>query len=84
MYFNSKKMSLLLLAITAVVCSRVLFLFFNDPEGPNLLIVIGTAVIVYGISLAAYSFNPTTTTLKKSLLAICIQILVVSGLYLIM
>ncbi len=37
---NSKKTSLLILGTTSVVCSRVMFSFFNDPEGPNLLVVI--------------------------------------------
>lgn len=40
-----------------------MFWFFNDREGPNLLIVLVTAVIVHFLSLAAYSlaaylFNP--------------------------
>jgi hypothetical protein len=56
-----------------------MFVFFNDPEGPNLLIVIGTAVILYFLSLAAYLSK--YSALKKLLLAILIQIAVVGGLY---
>lgn len=79
MNFNSKKTSLLILGITSLVCSRVMFLFFSDPEGPNLLIVIVTAVVVYFLSLAAYLFNFSIP--KKLLLAIFIQIIIVTGLY---
>lgn len=78
MYFKSKKTSLLILGITAIACSRAMFSFFNDPEGPNLLIVMGTAVIVYFLSLAIYLFNPSTTGLKKLLLAISIQVIIVT------
>jgi hypothetical protein len=84
MYFKSKKISLLILAITAIVCSRVMFLFFNDPEGPNLLVVTGMAVIVYLLSLAAYLFYPSTrafTGFKRLILIIFIQMLIVTGSY---
>lgn len=84
MYFKSKKISLFILAITSVVCSRVMFFFFNDPEGPNLLIVTGMALIVYFLSLTVYIFNPLPLLLTKSnrlLLVIFIQILVASAFY---
>lgn len=80
MYFESIKTSLLLLGITSTVCSRVMFLFFNDPEGPNLLVVMGTAAMVYFLSLAAYLFNFASA--KRFFLAISIQIVIVAGLYL--
>jgi hypothetical protein len=59
-----------------------MFSFFNDPEGPNVLIVVGMAAVVYVVSLAAYFFYPSAklTGLKKVLLAIFVQALVVSGL----
>jgi hypothetical protein len=79
MNLTSKKTSLLILAITAIVCSHVMFLFFNDPEGPNLLIVIGMAVVVYFLSLVAYLFNISGS--KKLLLAILIQIVIAVALY---
>jgi len=79
MRFESKKIPLLVLGVTAIVCSRALFLFFNDPEGPNLLIVMVTAAIVYFLSLAAYVFNVSTQ--KKLVLAIFIQVLIVSLFY---
>lgn len=81
MPLESKKTSLLLLVITAFVCSRALFFFFRDPEGPNLLIVTVLALLLYGASFIAWRFIPATTTSKKLLFAICTQLLIVTGLY---
>ena len=82
MYFKSKKISLIILGVTALICSRILFFFFNDPEGPNLLIVAAFAIAVYFISLAAYIFSPSKITgLKRFSLVFCIQILSVIGIY---
>lgn len=83
MYFKSKRISLLILGLTAIVCSRVMFVFFNDPEGPNLLIVMAAAMVVYFLSLGGYFylFNSSTTGLKRLSLAVFIQILLVTGLY---
>jgi hypothetical protein len=72
----------MLLAATAIICSRMLFFFFNDPEGPNLLIVVGLAIVVYFLSLAAYVFGPSKMKdIKRLSAGICIQILSVIGLY---
>lgn len=81
MDFTARKTSLLLLGITALGCSRTLFFLFHDPEGPNLLVVTVLAVILYVPSLLAWKFIPSTTAIKKLLLAICTQILIVTGLY---
>ncbi len=84
MDFKSKKTSLLILGITSIVCSRILFLFFNDPEGPNLLVVMGMSVLVYFLSLAVYLYYPSTlslTGLKRLLFVILIQIIIVTGFY---
>ncbi len=78
MFYQSKKVSLVILAVTAMVCSRVMFATFNDPEGPNLLIVTVMAGIVYFLSLSVYAFNLPITALKRSLLAILIQVLIAS------
>ncbi len=80
MNFNEKRTSLLLLGITAFVCSRTLFFLFHDPEGPNLLIVTILALILYGASFIVWRFIPATT-IKKLLFAICTQLLIVTGLY---
>ena len=55
MYFNLRKTSLVILGVTSVVCSRVMFVFFDDPEGPNLLVVMVVALVLYILSLIAYS-----------------------------
>lgn len=81
MFFKSKKASLLLLGVTALVGSSVLFRLFNDPEGPNLLVVVGAAGIVYVLSLAAYVLRPSANAHTKLLVAICIQIAAIICLY---
>ena len=81
MLLESKKASLLLLVITAFVCSRTLFFLFHDPEGPNLLIVTVLALLLYCASVIAWRFIPATSTSKKLLFAICTQLLIVIGLY---
>lgn len=87
MYFKSKKISLLLLGITSLACSRVMFLLFSDPEGPNLLVVTVMAAIIYFSSLTVYVLNPLLvcklkhpsltqlTGLKRLLVAVSIQII---------
>jgi len=84
MHVNVKRSSLLILVITAVVCSRIMFAFFNDPEGPNLLVVVGMASIIYLVSSAAYLSNvyPSLTGFKRSSAAIFVQIFVATGFYL--
>jgi hypothetical protein len=82
LYFRSKKISLVMLAVTAIICSRALFFFFNDPEGPNLFIVAGVALAIYFLSLAAYIFSPSKIGgIKRLSAAICIQVLSTIGLY---
>jgi len=72
----------MILGVTAIICSRMLFFFFNDPEGPNLLIVAAFAMVVYFLSFAAYVFSPSKIKgLKRLSLVICIQILSVIGIY---
>jgi len=79
----SKKTLLIILGITALTLSRVMFSLFNDPEGPNLLVVIGMASIIYVLSFAAYVYYPSASqdSLKKLLLLILAQLLVVTGFY---
>jgi len=60
-----KKSSLLILGITALVFSRTMFLFFNDPEGPNLLIVVVMAGIIYFLSLAVYTHVFTVKIVQR-------------------
>lgn len=80
MCFTSKKTPLLILGATSILFSRVMFLFFDDPEGPNLLVVMGTAAVVCFVSLAACLFDFSGT--KRLFFAIFIQVILVAGLYL--
>lgn len=74
----------MILGATAILCSRVLFFFFNDTEGPNLLIVVGLAIVIYLLSLAAYVLLPSKINGLKFSVGVCVQILAVIGLYLYM
>lgn len=78
MYFKSKKISLIILGITALACSRIMFSLFNDPEGPNLLIVTVLAAVLFFLSLSVFL---SKTPAKKLLLSILLQIILVAGLY---
>lgn len=83
MLSTSKRTSLIILGVTSLVFSRVLFSLFNDPEGPNLLIVVGLAAIVFAISMAIYAYYPATnfSNSKKVALSVFVQMVLVAGLY---
>ena len=81
MSFNSKKYSLLVLGITSLACSRALFSFFNDPEGPNLVVGIAIAAILYVPSIALYLLAPPAADFKRLGLAILLQMVLAAGLY---
>lgn len=72
----SKKTSLILLAIIALLGSRAMFFFIDDPEGPNLLIVTVTALVVYSLSLVA--FRSGVSPSKKLPLAIVVQLVLLA------
>lgn len=84
MRLNSKNASLLILAITALVCSRVMLTLFDDPEGPNLLVVTVMAAIIYLPSVTAYlsKLYPSLTGFKRSSAALFMQILIAASFYL--
>ena len=86
MSYLVRNSSLLILAITAFACSRLMFAFFQDPEGPNLLVVTAAAVVILLVSSAIYFSNacPSLTGFKRSLAAIFIQMIVATGLYLVL
>jgi hypothetical protein len=46
---------LLLLGATALAIGRAFFVFIDDPEGPNVLVVFVMAVFVFVASLAMYT-----------------------------
>src|SRR5215467_14367812 len=64
--------------IAALASSRTLFFLFHDPEGPNLLIVMVLAVMLYITSFIVWRFVPATTA-KKLLLAIGAQVVIVTA-----
>lgn len=82
LYFRSKKISLLILAATAIICSRLLFFFFSDPEGPNLLIVAVLSLVVYALSAVVYFFSSFKVYgIARLLTVIGIQMLSIVVLY---
>ncbi len=60
MYYRSKKVSLIILFITAVVLSLASTLFFKDQENQTIINGLLQAVLVYILSLAAYLYDPST------------------------
>lgn len=91
MYFKSKRISLLILGLTAILCSRAMFVFIDDPEGPNLLVVMVMAAIIYSLSLPIYLYTPgaqsflraylSLTGFKRLLFVVLIQILIAAAFY---
>ena len=84
MRISPKSGPLLILAVGAVVCSRTMFAFFDDPEGPNLLVVTAMAAVIYLASLAAYlsKLYPSLTGFRRTAAAIVVQIVFAAALYL--
>jgi hypothetical protein len=83
MRINFKDRYLLILAVTAGICSRIILALFNDPEGPNLLVVTMMAAVIYLLSAPVYLSNvyPSLTGLKRSSATIFIQIFVATAFY---
>lgn len=70
----SKKTSLIILGITSIICSRTMFALFDDPEGPNLLIVVVAAAVIFLVSFVAYFRRTSTVGSKRLLVTILIQV----------
>ncbi len=51
----TKNISLLVLGVASLAVSRISFMFVNDSEGPNLLIVVVLAAIIFAVSLGIYA-----------------------------
>ncbi len=79
--FNSKKSQLVILGALSLICSGLFFALLNDPEGPNLLVIFGMAMIVYFPSLGFYLLNGSFTGIKKLLITILIQLVVTVCFY---
>ena len=73
--------SIIALALTSILGSRALFFLFDDPEGPNLLIVVALAAFLFAVSVAlrrlTYSLGPR----KSFLSALIAQVLLLACLY---
>ena len=81
------------LIITAMLCSRSVFAFIDDPEGPNLLVVTVMAAVVYLMAFGIYLFNPirkgameslslaTRVGLRRIMFVVVTQILVAAAIY---
>jgi hypothetical protein len=78
----SKTSSLVILALTATAFSRIIFTLFKDPEGPNLLVVMVTAVIIFGLSLITFGLSAKQEGKKKLLFPLVTQLVVVGIFYL--
>jgi hypothetical protein len=79
MYYKSKKTSLIILALTAIVTSRMFFVFLNDPEGGNLLVTTVAALLVYGVSLMFYMNSRVKQEgFNRLLLAVIVQVIIVA------
>ena len=50
-----------------MVCSRALFFFIDDPEGPNLLVVTVMAIIIYSLSFVVYLRTISLERLRQHL-----------------
>jgi hypothetical protein len=78
---RSVKFEFVVLTIIAVFLSRAVLLSVDDVEGPNLAIVIGLAFSMYAVSIVAYFLHFLEGEKKNFLLAILVQIIIASILY---
>ena len=78
----SKKASLGILALTAVSCSKATLSLFDDPEGTNLLVVVGLGAIIYLLSLISYVVRRSAgQAVQARLLAALLVQIAASGLF---
>jgi len=66
-----------------MIFSRTIFFFFNDPEGPNLLVVTVMAMIIYFLSLGVMRLlKSSAIDIKRLFIIIFIQIIIATTFYL--
>lgn len=77
---------LLILALTAALCSRLIFFLIADPEGPNLLVVTGLAAVLFVVSLAAWFSRPLAfaTGLQRVAAVLPVQIMLAVAAYILL
>jgi hypothetical protein len=78
MQFNLPSLTLPILAITAVAISRAVFALWRDPEGPNLVVVTGSALLIFLVSGAFHSSGLLRSIggIYRLLAAVLVQIVV--------
>jgi hypothetical protein len=48
--------TLVTLTVVSLIASRALFALIDDPEGPNLLIVVALAAVIFSVECVGYLF----------------------------
>lgn len=77
--------SIVLLAAISLVVSRGTLALFDDPEGPNVLVVVLGAVALFVPSMIfVLSSRIALTGYKKLAAAVVLQIVLAAGLYLVL
>lgn len=71
---KQNKIHLSILGATALFLSRLLFWFFDDPEGPNLLVVGIGALVLYLFAVLVYFLKLHLTKNQRVGLAIIFQV----------
>lgn len=79
-----KNWNIYISAVTATLIARATFFFIDDPEGPNLLIVIALAAFIYIVSfLTTHLLALPASGSKRILLTIFTQVIVAATLFLV-
>ncbi len=84
---NNTYVTSIILVVTALLFSRLVFFLFADPEGPNLLVVSGLAAILFGGSLLVNYFHSSMWLVRgktRLIIAIVAQFLIASVAYLVL
>lgn len=67
---NRQTISWVGLSALALLLSRAIFIFLDDPEGPNLVVVFGTALVLYTATAAIYLWSKSRTITIKRLFTV--------------
>ncbi len=67
---NRQTISWVGLSALALLLSRAIFIFLDDPEGPNLVVVFGTAIVLYVATAAVYLWSKARTITVRRLLVV--------------
>jgi hypothetical protein len=83
---RSELRSLVILAGTATLLSRTVLMALADPEGPNLIVVLGLAGVIYLPSLLPYQLRSVRTIpgRRRLLFASIIQMSFAASLWLLL